>query len=290
MSKLTIFILSRDRLPLLEEALDSLLALELKDTNIIVSENSVKLSLVDIEKKDSTIQFIKRNNLSFDDHMDQILREVNSEYFMMFHDDDVFLSVFAQEIVKILDYMNKYPSISAIGCNAFLINQAGENLRIFNPDLKAVKVINTKKDLVEGYINPTKAIVPFPSYIYRSKNLKNIQFKNTFVEKHSDVTFLLSILETGPIVWWPIPLMNYRLHLGNMTKVISVELTRQLCDIFKKIDDIDKSAVEDFYYTSYLKSASRYKSSSKLLKIFVFYAVRPQYFCRRIFSKMARMF
>ena len=116
--------------------------------------------------------------------------------------------------------------LSAVSCNAYILEQDTLTDKLFNPNLKKNLQLNQTRELILHYLRPQLSHTPFPSYLYRTENLK-YQLNTDDGGKHSDVSFLIKTLETGPFLWLAEPLMHYRRHGLNDSRTID------LCDTLK---------------------------------------------------------
>ena len=125
-TSLQIYIMSRDRPDYLINALDSVISqvtVNIK-LDIIVSDNS---ETDEVEKivsdlyQNSNITYVRRvPTLSPFDHHRAIINEVSSEFFMLFHDDDIMLPNLVQNLYT---EISRDDDVVAVGSNALLFYQ-----------------------------------------------------------------------------------------------------------------------------------------------------------------------
>ena len=145
-------------------------------------------------------------------HFNRCIDDVSSDYFCLFHDDDVMGPSFVQEMKRAAQ---AYPQAVALGCNA-IIDVFGKPQTM--PSFLARKefeVIACAQDLAARYFSRSQSgIVPFPGYVYRARVVENIRLPIDG-GKYADVSWLLELARKAAVVWIRQPLMTYRMHEGN---------------------------------------------------------------------------
>ena len=216
MSKLLqIFILSRDRAIFLKESIDS--AIDQSESNydyeIIVSDNSetddVNELVNEYYLKNNKITYVRRSlTLTASEHIQLVISEINAQYAVIFHDDDILHPDYIKKMTPLLFD----ESIIAVGCNAMIFNHkitdSTQKTHIFN----SIKKFNFKKEFLHQYLLGYGGVAPFSGYIYKADIIKKISFESLISGKHFDVSFLASLLDYGSIAWLPDELMYYRVH------------------------------------------------------------------------------
>lgn len=208
MKDLTVFILTHDRPALLMETLRSVCKQSCYDFRIVVSDNSEN---DDTEKKIkksaylNRIQYIRREE-EFDGvtHFITVLREIETKYFVLFHDDDIMMCSFVEKLYDTI----VQTSCAAVACNAKRLLDDRFTDKVIN-SMKSDKIIGSADDLFYAY--KKGEINPFPGYMYCTDYIKEMD-QSFGAGKYSDVVFLLKLLEKGRILWLSDPLMYYRIH------------------------------------------------------------------------------
>ncbi len=216
----TVFILSRDRPNLIIETIESVLDQTYKNFNLIISDNSIGDEVYNIIKsRYCDVKYIKRNNLTIPAHIELILSEVNTKFFVMFHDDDrmheSFLSV-------MLSTMKQNDHLAAIGCNANVLLDHRQTGTSFMNKPDEFIMIETPEALIKNYLTFFKNIAPFPSYFYRTDKVRGILPKISEGGKWADVSYLMKILVNGNILWLGKPLIDLRYHSKNHSGVENI--------------------------------------------------------------------
>ena len=223
--KLTVYILCRDRPQYAIQAIKSVLKSANEQTEVVISDNSETDSLEKICSTEfPSIQYIRRQPpRTWASHVKQILDEVRSEYFVLFHDDDIMLEAYIPTLINFMDLNTK---ISAVGCNAEVIDGAGKKVGIkFLSNLKSVLIITNTHQFISPYLMGSfcsNGIAPFPSYMYRQKYISSSFINYKEGGKFSDVTFLLKVLQEAPMAWYPDSLILYRNHGANDSATESI--------------------------------------------------------------------
>jgi len=235
-SKIQIIIATFNRPTLILRSIDSALKQTFNDFELIVSDNSTNNDTRDIISKNynTNVIYTKRDKwLTGIEHLNIILSEIKSEYFIIFHDDDVMhpemLNILYSKLVKNND-------ILAVGCNA-VVNKNNKNNKKSFSSLKIDKIIEKKSQLVEAY-SINKSFMPFPSYLYKREIAENIRFNMDHGGKFCDLAFLCEILNYGKIYFIAKPLMTYFMHKNQDTA------KHEFVDKIKLINYLRKCLIE----------------------------------------------
>ena len=252
--KVTIIILSRDRIKYCEKAIESALLQSYGNCRIVISENSEsdEVSRV-ISEKFNNVEIVRRvPSLSSFEHFNKIIEEFNTDYTVIFHDDDVLEPDYTINMIKIF---RKYPSSIAVACNAKIIyGDIFSNDRIMKCKEK-ISIIRSPKDLLRRYMafdgdNPA----PFPAYMYRATIFPGMKFDIKNGGKYSDVSFLCEVAEKGEIVWTNEASINYRIHENNDSKKNNIEDRLKLIRyINRKGYFNDKELMRNYRYLFWLQ-------------------------------------
>ena len=215
MSKIQIIIATFNRPNLILRSIESALKQTFKDFELIVSDNSTNNDTKDIISKNNyqNITYKKRDKyLSGIEHLNTILNEINSEYFIIFHDDDV---MHPEMLNSLFSKLATHNDILAVGCNA-VVNKNNIKQNKFFSNLKIDKIIERQSQLIEAY-SINKTFVPFPSYLYKKEIAQNLRFNINNGGKFCDLAFLCEILNYGKIYFISKPFMTYYIHKNQDT-------------------------------------------------------------------------
>lgn len=262
-----IYIMLRDRIEYLDEAVESVIAACDKNTSIIFSDNS-EFSNVGkyVLSKWPNIKYIRRNSLHVLDHHNVILSECESDYLVMFHDDDVMMSNYVTEMRKLIaegDFV-------AIGSNAMMIDCKSQFIRPFIRNIRHSIVLKEPCQLASRYLSLIgDDPAPFPSYIYNKKKLKNLIFDVSRGGRLNDSIFLCNLLSQGQIAIHSSCLMNYRVHKGNGYSTVPfrerLSWYANMLSFIKENDYIAFYGHKLFYYSNLLYTRPN-ERPNKLLK------------------------
>jgi len=240
--KIQIYILSRNRPGYLREALDSLLKQNhsLIQFEIIISDSSDNEDVRNMIEKNfshKNIEYIRRTGVtSHMGHTQLVVSELNSEYAVIFHDDDIL----HPDYINVMSTFLHNNDIVAVGCNCMIFADDLQNSKLGIRNLSSPIKFKNEKDFLERYLPGNGGIAPLPSYIYRTKYLKKIMLNFPFRigkpgdPSSADVLMLSSLLNYGEIVWLEKSLMYYRVHASNLSVKESIPERLALFNYMKK--------------------------------------------------------
>jgi glycosyltransferase involved in cell wall biosynthesis len=212
---ITVVLLTRNRNFFAAQALKSLVDQDFSNFNLLISDNSDDGSFESIVTQicSSFINFtyVKRSPpLSSEDHFKLVLREIDSDFFLLFHDDDVARPSF---ISSLFTFINRNPEIAAVASNGVKNNNGKvESKGLFFSNGEVVK-ISTAEDLILRYFSlDGHGCAPFPSYMYRSEVIPYFLALKNLLGKHNDFLWLVTLFSIGSIAWLPQKLLEYRVH------------------------------------------------------------------------------
>lgn len=204
------------------QALESILRSAPPGVRVIVSDNSTNASVEQALLSFKERGLYRRREKSFKalDHFNQVISEVQSDYFMMFHDDDIMMEDCIQNFNLAIA---KYPQAVAIAMNA--VKMKGEELKgpWHNSQLKDDFILKSFDELAEMYLDFRKEINPFPGYLYKNLGAQSPRISHRNGRKYADVAFVLNYIQRGPIVWLKNPGLYYRQHENNDSNVIDLK-------------------------------------------------------------------
>lgn len=252
--KVQIFLMSYNRPEFISDALRSILNQTYSSIEIIISDNSTN-DLVQkmIQSEFSEVKYIRRQpSLSMAAHWNQIISEVSSTYFMMFHDDDIMKPNCVENLVSALE-----KNESAIACagNAQIIRSTDLTEELHNKNLPHDISFKNVYDFGQRYFDANNGGVnPFPGYMYRTSQLETIRFNNKEAGKHSDVTFLMKLISKGSIYWVHHITLNYRIHSSNDSVGVDILALSNLVKFYKRksIKNSDDILSREFVIKNYI--------------------------------------
>lgn len=191
-------------------AIESVRKQSFTDFTLIVSDNSTNQLTEELIREmypSPDFVYIKREpSVGGIEHLNLILSEVTSDYFMIFHDDDV---MHVNMVESLYNKIKENEFYVAVAGNAYIINTRKDTKRIFN-NLKQDVCVLTEHDMCVRYL--TNDILPFPSYMYKSAIVKKVNFDRSEGGKYCDSTFIIKLLNWGTVYFISEPLMDYYEH------------------------------------------------------------------------------
>jgi|APCry1669193181_1035450.scaffolds.fasta_scaffold04854_2 glycosyltransferase involved in cell wall biosynthesis len=248
---LTIYILCYNRPDFAKQSILSVLGQTSQKLNLIVSDHSSNDEVEEMVGKNfPDVTYIRRSpSLRHLEHFNLCIDEVESDYYCLFHDDDVMAPNFVEAMLK---FIHDHPNAAAYASNAYI--EAGGKIEKRPAFLshKKYEVFDAPKRLAERYFSRNQSgIAPNPSYIYSSRIAGDQRF---IVDggKYADVSLLLDIAQQGPIIWLNKPLMTYRMHGNNLGSVESLPDRLRFLAYLKKFKKILGKEVLQDYRSSFI--------------------------------------
>lgn len=215
MTKLTIFILCHNRPAYAKLAIQSALCQTNQNFRLVISDNSNNDELYQLLNSELTTLEIRRRvpSLPVEDHFSKCISEVDTQYFCLFHDDDLMEPGYVEAMFKMMAIQ---PNAIAYSCNAEIIDEAGKLKGSSFKSKDPFVIIENSRALAERYFSRyPNGIAPFPAYIYRSDIVRKIYINPQTGGKYSDVAWLIEISKCGTIIWNSEKLIRYRIHADN---------------------------------------------------------------------------
>jgi len=222
MQTITICILCRNRPEYARQAILSILEQTYKNFELLVSDNSSNDEVQNMMKREfPEVCYIRRAPpQELWEHINRCIEELRSEYFCLFHDDDVMKPEFVETVET---YLRAYPAAIAFGCNAEVETCGKKEARNFFRSFRKQEVLTMPREMAERYFSRAQSgFPPFPGYVY-NRSMIGDQRLPYDGGKYADVTWLLNLIRKGNIVWITKPLMIYRYHENNYGKTESVQ-------------------------------------------------------------------
>jgi hypothetical protein len=160
--------------------------------------------------------------LSSADNYYKILSEIDTEYVMLFHDDDYLArpNALSEMMAQFSD-----KDIIAVAGNAFHLYEKSPTKKLFFNEEENLH-FKSPKEIFERYLKGT--IAPFPSYIYKtSVLLKNFSDYLRF-KKYNDIYSITSLANFGHVVWLAKPVMYYRIHTQNDNSTVDIAAFKEI--------------------------------------------------------------
>ena len=190
----------------------------------------------------------RRPNLTVINHFKTVMEEANSDYLVMFHDDDVMKPRFLRVLY---DLLNLNFTASAVACNACYMREGVDCNDTFMRRSDGCTIIDQTYKLLNAYfLIGGQGIAPFPGYMFRLEKISAVLFAEDKGGMHSDMSFLYDIVEVGSIVWTSDVMMSYRLHDFNINKQTTISARYRLFRYLRRdIPVAISQALRDYRYT-----------------------------------------
>jgi GT2 family glycosyltransferase len=233
MKPLSIYILCRNRPDYAKQAIQSVLRQTSQKYLLTVSDNSTNDDVGRMVKDEFTnIHYVRRTPaLDVFEHLNRCIEEISTDYFCLFHDDDVMQANYVETMMQCAQ---DYPIAIAIGCNANMESLGKLEPRTCFRSFRKHELIQSPLNLARRYFSRAQSgFAPFPGYIY-SRGLVGNQRFPLDGGKYADTTWLLNLAKQASIVWVNTPLIIYRLHESNDSNVESMRDRLRLLGYLKK--------------------------------------------------------
>lgn len=197
--RVTVYMTTYNRAEYLKESIISLLNQSYKDYKLIILDNCSTdntKEVVNIFLSDQRVQYVRRSeNIGGLYNINYAFENCDTEYFCVFHDDDILHRNLLEKEVYFLD---KNKSCVAVSCLANTIDQDGKMTSISGLK-KRIRVFK-RTDFFKDYLYQQNHLV-FPATIYRSSFIKEHNIKlNYHVGPCSDVVLYMDIERHGGMI------------------------------------------------------------------------------------------
>lgn len=279
---LTVVVLSHNRHQFIKECLDSILSQDYKNFKLFISENSTNDDVYNLLQANYPNIEIRRRQgpLSSANHYQTVLSELDSEFTMLFHDDDFLIRKDA--LSEMMSYFKD--NVAAVAGNAYHQYENTPTLKKFFETHKSFLEFSLPKELFTSHLRGE--IAPFPSYIFRSNDIKNVKSDWVKFGKYNDAYMVSSMAERGRVIWVSNPIMNYRIHANNDSQKMDIEALKNLITYGYEIG-VKEKEIALFYFPTMLLISLKQKSMIAIFKAMWCYFKHPvhiTYFLTKRFS------
>lgn len=252
MRKLTIFILCYNRPAYAKRTIESVLRQTNNEFDLVISDNSSNSEMSQLMLAEfPNLEYRRRvPTLSVADHFRKCISEATTDYFCLFHDDDLMEPNYVDAMLKTVEL---HPEAVAYACNAVTIDGEIERKGSFFESDDTHVIIDNPRALAGRYFSKyPNGFAPFPAYVYRSSVVKKIPLDPQTGGKYSDVSWLLEISKNGPIVWNSRKLMRYRMHTANDSNLESLRDRLKLLGFLKLNKSfVGQAVINDYRFGLY---------------------------------------
>ena len=247
MSEIQVFIASYNRAKYLKEAINSVLDQTAASIiELIISDNSTNNDVQEMMAKDySSIKYVRRTpSLPSADHFKAIISDVTSDFYMIFHDDDV---MHPQLLECLYNELTINSNLVAASANGWYYYPQKNIIQIIYFSLYNKQKFDNPFAFINKYLIGL-GVAPFSGYMYKSSVYRKSFICSEDGGKYGDVSFLLKGLDYGSILWLNKPLMYYRIHDNNDSGQISFDDREKIIKYFiEKIKIRERSLLIKLY-------------------------------------------
>jgi glycosyltransferase involved in cell wall biosynthesis len=270
--RLTVVVASHNRPEYIEQTIASILEQDYSDFRLVIAENSTDDRVANFLASRFPQVTVRRRQppLSSAENYYKILSELDSEYTMLFHDDD-YLSR-KNALSEMMEFFSDKDVIAVAG-NAFHLYEKSPTKKLFFGDKKNLN-FKSPKEIFERYLKGT--IAPFPSYIYKTSILlKNYSDYPRF-KKYNDIYSITSLVNFGQVVWLSDPVMYYRIHTRNDNSTVDVEAFKEIIKYGETLG-VSEKKLSLYVFPIMLLSSIKYKDVKLFLRSIFLYFKNPLY-------------
>lgn len=230
-TKLTIAIPTYNRKEYLLEAIRSIIAGSFQDYKIIVFDNASDYDVAAFlaEFNDDRIGLVRNaTNVGNLQNLCNIFDyQYDSEYLMVFHDDD---TLHPQLLDAAVDLLDRRPNLAWVNC---IVNFVKDHEKMFDFVEFKNRVEIVRGENLARWLLSSGANLSFDGAVYRISRLKRL---NHYVErffKWCDRPFMIDMAMGQDVAIIRDKLLNYRLHPGQDSKGEAKERQQQIFDLQK---------------------------------------------------------
>ena len=232
--RVQVYLFTHNRPEYIKEVAASILNQDYDNFELVITDNSDDARTGEIVRQIThpRLKYIKRKPCSAEEHFNMVSLEVDGDYFVWFHDDDVMMPSY---LSRVMSFEEKNPEIKAIGTNCFFIYGGNYSTDIAIKD-KEDRIFDNSGDFIKNYL-AHRPVPPFPSYTYETRFMKeNIFPLRSRAGHYSDASLFMAIIHKhGRVAWLMEPLIYYRLHKGQFTHSTTINSRLKLLRyVYKK--------------------------------------------------------
>ena len=226
MKKIDIIIPTYNRANYLKIAIESVLNQTYKDYHIYILDNcsTDKTSEVIELFKSERVTYIKNiTNIGFVGNLNKALQIGSSEFFHIFHDDDILEPDFLESVIS---FFNEYSDMAFVHTAAHKIDKNNKIVRRFIHDYPEYL---SGKAFFEYWIKHGVAVI-CPSVVFRREKISGKVFYNEDTPYTADEVFSIACSNYGGVGYINKPIIQYREHTGSLTSTLYDRYNSRLKD------------------------------------------------------------
>lgn len=214
-----IFILTRNRLPMLKQALDSALRQTVAVRRITVMDNASEDGTEDyvrsVAAEHGCVSLSRKASpVDVSANMKTAVDMAVSDYFTVMHDDDILSPSYAEAVGAVV---KEVPSATMISVAQRIFGGEDHDFSDCASDID-FEVYDNGADFAIGdfirFLSDQSGSVCFPAVVYSRDSVSRIGLDMSRFGKICDKPFVYDSMGAGPVVRILKPLYNYRLHGG----------------------------------------------------------------------------
>lgn len=231
-NKLTVFILTYNRALYLKKCITSVLQQTYRDFKLVILDNhstDETQSVVD-SFDDERITYIRhKENIGSYGNSSYAYDSVQSEYYVVFHDDDIMKENFLENE---LSFMESHPDCGCVGCKATVIDSNDKVVGRYFKESSTID-ISCGEDVFKAYIR-NRRVYLFPTLMYRTSIMNSYSIRpDEKTGPCGDVVIYCKIALMGSsVAELPEELIFYRMHSGQDSFVNRDSMHIQLFEYF----------------------------------------------------------
>lgn len=229
MKPLTVYILTYNRSNYLEKCINSVLKQSYSNFDLYILDNCSTDDTSEIVKKisDKRINYLRHEkNIGFINNTNFAFNHCQTDYLVIFHDDDIMKSDFLRKELKILeDNLN----IDAVCCLSDNID-CNDNIIEVNYNANLKSGMYESNEIINYFMHTQSSCIQCPSVMYRKDSVKkyNIQFKKEAGLACDAVAFMDLERAGGHVFHLSEKLICYRYHAKQESSIHKTQMHMQL--------------------------------------------------------------
>jgi len=228
MPKVTVALITYNRIKYLKEAIDGVLAQSYKDFELIIMDNASTPETYGLVKPylNDQVKYY-RNAVNDRNFFNAAFDLAAGEYLVIAHDDDIMKEHFLEKEVATLDHNL---DLALVATNTTYIDEHSDILTEYSHRM-AKDLVWSKYEYIKDYLTK-KIIIPCPTVMFRKQVFLDHQLRfNMNVGPAIDVYlwFEVNTLEYKMCLLSE-PLYKYRIHSGQENVVLQIEMEFKLYD------------------------------------------------------------
>ena len=272
---------TKDRPAYLKQAIESILAQDFDDMEIIISDNASKRQTFDIvsDFNDKRIKYSRNSkDLGLTNNLNRCIAMANGKYICIFHDDDIMLK---GNISKKVEMLENNPNIALVHSDIKRIDENSNVIGKHWASTQTIKKTTSAKELFEILLTDKNPICA-PSAMVRRKAYDKVGFFDKELDYTCDWNMWMRLAAFYDVGYIDKPLILYRCHKEMATeKYFKTKGVRQIYQA--KIRAIEKVVKHKENRLSYIKQVKK-DTKQRAFKL----ALR--YFKRKEFIEAMRSF